>query len=114
MVLKERPRETRHCVDLFLDDTAHCEPVTSEILEQFERRVRDVASRAVAHLRRGDTINVRTATGQRLTASPASGADPILTFLALIPLSPATAANQRPTAVEAQPEQDPTPRRVAT
>jgi len=95
MVLKERARETRTCIDLFLDDTSNCEPVTPEVTEHFERRIRDVASRAVAHLRRGDTINVRTATGQRMTVTPSTGADPVLTFLALIQLSPASAANQR-------------------
>lgn len=95
MVLKERARESRTCVDLFLDDTSDCEPVTPEILEQFERGIRDIASRAVAHIRRGDTISIRTATGQRLTVTPATGADPLLTFLALIQLSPATGANQR-------------------
>jgi uncharacterized protein (DUF58 family) len=95
MVLKERARETRNCVDLFLDDTANCEPVTSEVIDQFERRIRDVASRAVAHIRRGDTVNVRTATGQRLTTTPSSGADSLLTFLAFIQLSTTAAANQR-------------------
>lgn len=95
MILKERARETRNCVDLFLDDTSACEVVTPEIVEQFERKVRDVASRAVAHLRRGDTIDIRTATGQRLTATPSLGADPLLTFLALIQLTSVGAANQR-------------------
>ncbi len=95
MVLKERARETRTCVDLFLDDTSNCEPVTPDINDQFERRIREVASRAVAHLRRGDTVNIRTATGQRLSVTPSTGADPLLTFLALIQLSSATAANQR-------------------
>jgi uncharacterized protein (DUF58 family) len=95
MVLKERARETRNCVDLFLDDTANCEPVTPEVIDQFERRIRDIASRSVAHVRRGDTVNIRTATGQRLTTTPSSGADSLLTFLALIQLSTAAAANQR-------------------
>lgn len=94
MVLKERARETRTSVNLFLDDTAHCEPLTQEVIEQFERRIRDVASRAVAHLRRGDTVDLRTATGQHLLVTPASGADPLLTFLALIALAPPAAANQ--------------------
>lgn len=94
MVLKERARETRTSVNLFLDDTAHCEPLTQDVLEHFERRIRDVASRAVAHIKRGDKVNLRTATGQHLVVTPASGADPLLTFLALITLAPAAAANQ--------------------
>lgn len=98
MVLKERARETRSSVNLFLDDTAHCEPITTEVLEQFERRVRDIASRAVAHIRRGDTVDLRTATGQHLTVTPVSGADPLLTFLALVALAPPAAANQPNTA----------------
>lgn len=93
MVLKERARETRNCVDLFLDDAARVEPCSPEALEHFERRIRDIASRAVAHIRRGDTINLRTASGQRLSATPASGADPLLTFLALIQLSTGSASN---------------------
>jgi uncharacterized protein (DUF58 family) len=95
MVLKERARETRTSVDLFLDDTSHCEPLTPEFAEHFEKRIRDVASRAVAHIRRGDTVNLRTATGQRITSTPAVGADPLLTFLAMIQPSTSTGANQR-------------------
>jgi uncharacterized protein (DUF58 family) len=94
MVLKERARETRTSINLFLDDTAHCEPLTQEVIEQFERRIRDTASRAVAHLKRGDTVDLRTATGQHLLVTPSSGADPLLTFLALIALAPPAAANQ--------------------
>ncbi|HEY5955864.1 MAG TPA: DUF58 domain-containing protein [Polyangiaceae bacterium] len=95
MVLKERARETRTCVDLFLDDTTQCEPITADFTEHFEKKIRDIASRAVAHIRRGDTVNLRTATGQRISCTPSAGADPLLTFLALIQPATTTGANQR-------------------
>jgi uncharacterized protein (DUF58 family) len=95
MVLKERTRESRYCVELFLDDTTQSEYISAELADSFERRIRDIASRAVAHLRRGDTVNLRTSSGQRLSVTPSLGADSILTFLALLPLSTPSAANAR-------------------
>jgi uncharacterized protein (DUF58 family) len=103
MVLKERARETRNSVDIFLDDTCNCDPTASQPADDFERRIRDVASRAVAHLRHGDVVRIRTATGQHLIATPLSGADAMLTFLALLPLSPATPVNQSRTVATLNP-----------
>jgi len=51
---------------------------------EFERRIREVASMAVALLRRGDGVKLTTTAGRTSSATPAIGADPILRFLALI------------------------------
>jgi uncharacterized protein (DUF58 family) len=84
MLLKERAHEAKSSADLFLDDTLPTVDKPGEQLERFERRVREVASRAVAHLRRGDIVQLRTGSGQRFVATPSTGADAILTFLALV------------------------------
>ena len=57
----------------------------------FERRIREVASRAVAHVKRGDGVIVRTTLGDRVRADRTSGSDPVLRFLAL--LDPVDEAN---------------------
>ncbi len=83
LVLRERARESRPDVKLMLDvwkpagagddwDTA------------FERRIRDVASRAVAHLKRGDRVSVVTNAGTSTRADRAAGADPVLRYLARV------------------------------
>jgi uncharacterized protein (DUF58 family) len=84
MLLKERVFEGRYLANLQLDDTYPTSEKLSDVLESFELRIRDVASRTVAHLLRGDSILLRTTSGQKIAATPTNGADPILTFLALI------------------------------
>jgi uncharacterized protein (DUF58 family) len=83
LVLRERARETRPDVEIPLevrrppeagDDWAH----------QFERKIRDVASRAVAHLKRGDGVTIATTAGERVRADRNVGADRLLRFLALV------------------------------
>jgi uncharacterized protein (DUF58 family) len=88
MVLRERARETRRDVEYTIDCTYPGDMPSEEWSARFERRIRDVASRAVAHLKRGDGVTIRTTARQRTYANPAVGADPILRFLALLePLS---------------------------
>ncbi len=82
-VLRERAREARPDVTLALDVHRPAE-VADDWDLGFERRVRDVASRAVAHLKRGDSVVVSTTTGNVARADRAAGADPILRFLALL------------------------------
>jgi uncharacterized protein (DUF58 family) len=84
MLLKERVFEGKRTAILTLDDSLPTNVKYSEFLERFEVRIREVASRAVAHLLRGDAVRLRTTSGQNVSASPATGADGILTFLALI------------------------------
>jgi uncharacterized protein (DUF58 family) len=84
MVLRERARETRRDVEYILDCVHPGTAPTEEWSVRFERRIRDLASRAVAHLKRGDGVTLRTTAGQRAHADPAVGADAILRFLALL------------------------------
>ena len=88
LVMRERARETRPDVTLTLDAMR---PATAgdEWLATFERSIRDVASRAVAHLKRGDRVAVVTTAGGVSRGDRARGADPLLRYLAL--LEPVTA-----------------------
>ena len=62
----------------------------------FERRIRDVASRAVAHLKRGDGVSLLASGGERVRATASVGADPLLRFLALLdPLPEAPKATEK-------------------
>jgi uncharacterized protein (DUF58 family) len=83
-VLRERARELRHDVELRLDDHRHEEATHARSDEDFERRVREMASLAVAHVRRGDRVTIITASGRRVAGAPSRGIDPLLRFLALI------------------------------
>ena len=44
----------------------------------------EVASKGVAHLSRGDSLILRTASGTMMRVTPQQGSDPFLRFLALI------------------------------
>lgn len=92
--LKERARESRRMIALHLDDVLSDVGPSADRHERFERRIRDVASRVVAHLKRGDRITLTTQSGRTHLATPAQGADPILTFLAL--LTPTLSPPERP------------------
>jgi uncharacterized protein (DUF58 family) len=87
MVMRERALEARPDVTLTLD-THGPALQTEDWTTAFERRVRDVASKAVAHIKRGDAVAVRTSTGGIARANRTIGADPLLRYLALVePLS---------------------------
>jgi hypothetical protein len=83
LVLRERARETRPDVDLPLDVIRPASSPES-FVQTFERRVRELASRAVAHIKRGDGAVVTTLLGDRVRGDRNVGADPILRFLALV------------------------------
>jgi uncharacterized protein (DUF58 family) len=89
IVLRERARETRRDVEYWIDSIHAGVSPDDEWSARFERRIRDVASRAVAHLKRGDGVTMRTTSGERVRADPAAGADPLLRFLALLEAVPA-------------------------
>lgn len=89
MVMRERARETRPDVTLTLD-VIRPEPAGEDWNSGFERRVRDVASRAVAHIKRGDRVVLVTTAGGLSRADRTLGADPLLRYLAL--LDPVTAS----------------------
>lgn len=83
LVLRERAREARPEVVLTLD--VHRPTNAKDTWDtQFEKRIRDLASRAVAHLKRGDTVAISTSAGGRTRADRAVGADPLLRYLALV------------------------------
>ncbi len=88
MVLRERVRETRRDVAYVIDSVHPGAQPSEDFSARFERRIRDVASRAVAHLKRGDNVTLRTSVGDRVRGTNATGADPVLRFLALIEATP--------------------------
>lgn len=83
LVMRERARESRPDVVLALDVT-RADDAPDDWDQVFERRIREVASRAVAHLRRGDVVTIRTSHGERARADRSIGADPLLRYLALL------------------------------
>ncbi|HEY3667386.1 MAG TPA: DUF58 domain-containing protein, partial [Polyangiaceae bacterium] len=90
MIVRERAREVRRDVSYVIDSTHPGRTPDDDWTTRFERRIRDVASRAVAHIKRGDGVTVRARSGERVRATTAVGADPVLRFLALLEARPAT------------------------
>lgn len=82
-VLRERFRESRPHVVLHLDNKRDGSAGQGWDT-QFEKRISEVASRAVAYLRRGDALTLKMTSGNVLRAMPLGGADPILRYLALV------------------------------
>ena len=89
MIVRERAREVRRDVSYVIDSTHPGRVPDEDWTARFERRIRDVASRAVAHIKRGDGVTVRARSGERVRANSAVGADPVLRFLALLEAKPA-------------------------
>jgi uncharacterized protein (DUF58 family) len=87
LVMRERARETRPEVRVPLD-VARPEGAHEDWDRGFERRIRDVASRVVAHLKRGDNVTVVTSVGTTVRGDRTAGADPLLRFLALVEAVP--------------------------
>lgn len=96
LVLRERARETRRDVSYVIDSVFPGDQPSEDFLARFERRIRDVASRAVAHLKRGDTVTLTTTAGERVRGTPATGADPVLRFLALLEATPESRLQNKP------------------
>ena len=102
MVIRERARESRHEVKLVIDNApAEPLPPSETWLLRFERQIRDTASRAVAHIKRGDSVTVVTTSGRHARADRSVGADPILRFLAL--LEPSSSQQDAPGGAAAEP-----------
>jgi uncharacterized protein (DUF58 family) len=87
LVGRERAREARPDITLTLD-VYRPAGVTDEWDAHFERRIRDIASRAVAHLKRGDSVILRTTANGVVRADRGAGADPMLRYLALVEAVP--------------------------
>jgi uncharacterized protein (DUF58 family) len=93
IILRERARETRPDVELCIDAIRPgIEP--EGFGQQFERRIREVASRAVAHIKRGDGVIVSSNLGDRVRADRTLGSDPVLRFLALLDAVDEASANE--------------------
>jgi len=92
MIVRERAREVRRDVSYAIDSSHPGLAPDEDWTARFERRIRDVASRAVAHIKRGDGVTVRTRSGERVRATTAVGADPVLRFLALLEAKPSAPA----------------------
>ncbi|MBX3183770.1 MAG: DUF58 domain-containing protein [Polyangiaceae bacterium] len=92
LVMRERAEETQRTVEQVLDVYQPAGGADDAWRERFERNIREIASRSVAHLKRGDAVLVRTTYGERARADGSQGADPILRFLALVEPAPALAA----------------------
>ena len=89
LILRERSRETRPDIDVIIDSvrptaTSDNGPLAEAFNQHFEKRIREVASRAVAHIKRGDGVVVSTTLGERVRGDKNLGSDPILRFLALL------------------------------
>ncbi|HXS19132.1 MAG TPA: DUF58 domain-containing protein, partial [Polyangiaceae bacterium] len=85
-VVMERAMEMQSRVHLYLDNLHEGTRITQERSQIFERHVREVASYAVAHLRRGEPVTITATSGAVHAAHPSEGADSTLRFLALIEL----------------------------
>jgi uncharacterized protein (DUF58 family) len=83
MVLRERARETRPDMRLTID-TVRPKDAGEGFAQGFEKRIRELASRAVAHIKRGDGVVVATTLGEEVRGDRNMGSDPILRFLALL------------------------------
>ncbi|WP_437675118.1 DUF58 domain-containing protein [Sorangium sp. So ce131] len=83
LVLRERTRETRPDVQIVVD-TVRPAAEGDGFAQAFERRIREAASRAVAHIKRGDGVVVATTLGERVRGDRTMGSDGILRFLALL------------------------------
>ncbi len=89
VIVRERAREVRRDVSYVIDAVHPGLTPDEDWTARFERRIRDVASRAVAHIKRGDGVTVRARSGERVRTTVAGGADPVLRFLALLEAWPA-------------------------
>lgn len=83
LVMRERARDARPDVVLPLDAVRR-DDAKEDWFNAFERRIRDVASRAVAHIKRGDSVTIKTTAGEMVRADRSTGADRLLRFLALV------------------------------
>lgn len=83
LVLRERARETRPDVEIVVD-VVRPKGDPEGFSAPFEKRIREVASRAVAHIKRGDGVVVSTTLGDRVRGDKNLGSDPVLRFLALL------------------------------
>ncbi len=83
LVARERAREARPDIVLPLD-VVRRDDAKEEWFTAFERRIRDIASRSVAHIKRGDAVTIKTTAAEAVRGDRSTGADRVLRFLALV------------------------------
>jgi uncharacterized protein (DUF58 family) len=107
-VIRERVRDTRRTIDLVIDTVPDSPVPSPSWSDGFERRIREVASASLAHLRRGNNVVLHSSSGDRILTTPSRGPDTLLTFLALLTPTVARHDSQRnslrPRRVESTPE----------
>lgn len=91
LVARERARDARPDVVLALD-VVRPDDAKDDWFLSFERKIRDIASRAVAHVKRFDAVTIKTTSGDAVRADRTTGADPLLRFLALVETMPTSTA----------------------
>lgn len=89
-VVRERARESSRQVKLMIDSMYAESSPSEDWCTRFEDRIVEVASLAVAHIKRGDRVLVTTVAGESVVATQSVGADPLLRFLALLKCSSKT------------------------
>lgn len=82
-ILRERASETVPDVTLVID-AMRPRGAGDGFAAAFEKRIRAVASRAVAHIKRGDGVVVASTLGERVRGDKVLGSDNVLRFLALL------------------------------
>jgi uncharacterized protein (DUF58 family) len=87
LVLRERARETSRQITLVVDSEYPGDAPEPGWVDQFELKIREVASRSVAHIKRGDSVLVKSTGGESVAGNASVGADPVLRFLALLEAS---------------------------
>ncbi len=104
LVLRERAIETQPDVALELE-VRRPPGAGDDWSAAFERRIRELASRAVAHVKRGEGVALRTTAGERVRIDAGVGADPLLRMLALVVPTPGdpTARRSMPAPRPAEP-----------
>jgi uncharacterized protein (DUF58 family) len=96
LALRDRARESRRHVTYPVDNYHPGTSPSDDFNARFERHIRQVASYAVAHLKRGDAVTLIASSGDQAFADTSLGADPALRFLALLDAYPAPPAFARP------------------
>ena len=83
LVRRERARDVHPETTLRLD-VRKPRDAGEDFSSGFERRIREVSSRAVAHIKRGDRVTLRASTGEVIRADKTTGSDTVLRYLALV------------------------------
>jgi len=94
LVRRERARDAHPETTLRLD-VKRPRGAGDDFPAAFERRIREIASRVVAHVKRGDRVKLVASTGEVLRGDKRSGSDVLLRYLALVESIPAADTGER-------------------